>query len=148
MSEANASGFTFRDVQIGTKHYRLFMQKQSVASMEGNLFGAFLLPAADYSNPAVKRLQTSVETEDEMWKWLKRQRVAMQLQTVSLNGFSSPVSSPRAGASLLPPLSGWLLSERRGFDEMPGQGVRRETLPRRALLARVASLRTLRPSCQ
>ena len=53
---------------VGDKHYLLFKQELA-SSPESAAFGVFLLPAAEYALPLVERLQSPVDTEEEMWRW-------------------------------------------------------------------------------
>jgi hypothetical protein len=60
--------FKARTFDVGDKHY-LYKRALSVSSPEGTKFGVFLLPTRQYAEPLAKRLQSPVDTEDEMWRW-------------------------------------------------------------------------------
>ena len=53
---------------VGDKHYLLYKQELA-SSPEGAAFGVFLLPAAEYVLPLAERLQSPVDTEEDMWRW-------------------------------------------------------------------------------
>ena len=54
---------------VGDRHYLLYKQEPSASSPEGSTFGVFLLPAVEYALPLVERLQSPVDTEEDMWRW-------------------------------------------------------------------------------
>ena len=53
---------------VGDKHYLLYKQDLA-SSREGTTFGVFLLPAAEYALPLVERWQSTIDTEEDMWRW-------------------------------------------------------------------------------
>ena len=53
---------------VGDKHYLLYKQELA-SSLEGAAFGVFLLPAAEYALPLVERLQSTVDSDQSMWRW-------------------------------------------------------------------------------
>jgi hypothetical protein len=53
---------------VGDRHYLLY-KEPSASSPEGTTFGVFLLPPAEYALPLVERLQSPVDTEEDMWRW-------------------------------------------------------------------------------
>jgi hypothetical protein len=55
---------------VGDKHYLLYKQDLA-SSRKGTTFGVFLLPAAEYALPLVERLQSAVDTEEDMWRWAR-----------------------------------------------------------------------------
>jgi hypothetical protein len=55
---------------VGDKHYLLYKQDLA-SSREGTTFGVFLLPPAEYALPLVERLQSAVDTEEDMWRWAR-----------------------------------------------------------------------------
>jgi hypothetical protein len=63
------NSFKARTFDVGDKHYLLYKRGLSVSSPEGTTFGVFLLPTRQYAEPLAKRLQSAVDTEDEMWRW-------------------------------------------------------------------------------
>jgi hypothetical protein len=54
---------------VGDRHYMLYKQEPSASSPGGTTFAVFLLPAAEYALPLVERLQSPVDTEEDMWRW-------------------------------------------------------------------------------
>jgi hypothetical protein len=66
---SGSDGFSYKDLTIGRYQYRLYRQEISVSSPVGTTFGVFVLPTEPYAAPLAKRIQSSVETEDEMWQW-------------------------------------------------------------------------------
>ena len=62
-------GCVSKKFDVGDKHYLLYKQELSASSPEGTTFGVFLLPAAEYALPLVERLQSPVDTEEDMWRW-------------------------------------------------------------------------------
>jgi hypothetical protein len=55
---------------VGDKHYLLYKQDLA-SSREGTTFGVFLLPAAEFALPLVERWQSTVDTEEDMWRWAR-----------------------------------------------------------------------------
>jgi hypothetical protein len=53
---------------VGDKHYLLYKQELAT-SREGTTFGVFLLPAAEYALPLVERWQSTVDSDQDMWRW-------------------------------------------------------------------------------
>jgi hypothetical protein len=53
---------------VGDRHYLLY-KEPSASSPEGTTFGVFLLPPVEYALPLVERLQSPVDTEEDMWRW-------------------------------------------------------------------------------
>ena len=53
---------------VGDRHYLLY-KEPSASSPEGTTFGVFLLPPAEYALPLVERLQSPVDTAEDMWRW-------------------------------------------------------------------------------
>jgi hypothetical protein len=54
---------------VGDRHYLLYKQEPSASSPEGTTFGVFILPPVEYALPLVERLQSPVDTEEDMWRW-------------------------------------------------------------------------------
>jgi hypothetical protein len=52
---------------VGDRHYMLYKQEPSASSTGGTTFGVFLLPPL----PLVERLQSPVNTEEDMWRWVQ-----------------------------------------------------------------------------
>jgi hypothetical protein len=64
-----SQSYISKKFDVGDRHYLLYKQEPSAASPEGTTFGVFLLPPAEYALPLVERLQSRVDTEEDMWRW-------------------------------------------------------------------------------
>ena len=62
-------GFRYKDIDLGAKRYRLFIQEISIVSPEGRTVGLFVRPASPFGSPLSSRLEQAGESEEDMWDW-------------------------------------------------------------------------------